>query len=327
MATVNPRDDSVSEKTVLRASVVPEITTVSNPKSRPPRAATSALPIRVPVSDAGAGGAAMAGRVSFAFTGVPPVRRGSGASGRRAARACRRACEQTNAATSLACRLIASSGRPARRPTTSAAVKASPAPTVSLHFDRHARMVRPGPVCEQEAPARPPRQRHEREVEPVRPGRPSPPAPRPAGRTWPPARAIPGRSASGRSPATSESSITTAIDERCPEVHVEHPKGAGACRLHQRADRAPRRLVSLRQAAEADGVGRGGEARREGVGLDPVPGGAGPDRVARLAVGGQGHIDGAGRPRRGRPAPCRSGGPATGSGRGPRGQGRRRRRG
>ena len=40
--------------------------------------------------------------------------------------------EQTNAATSLACRLIASSGRPARRPTTIAAVKASPAPMVSL---------------------------------------------------------------------------------------------------------------------------------------------------------------------------------------------------
>ena len=63
MATVNPRVDSVRRKTDFRASVVPEITTVSNPNSSPPRAATIALPIRVPVRDAGAGGAAVTGRV------------------------------------------------------------------------------------------------------------------------------------------------------------------------------------------------------------------------------------------------------------------------
>ncbi|GJG87517.1 hypothetical protein tb265_26980 [Gemmatimonadetes bacterium T265] len=41
--TANPSQNASSENTRWSASVVPEITAVSNPKSNPPRAATSAL--------------------------------------------------------------------------------------------------------------------------------------------------------------------------------------------------------------------------------------------------------------------------------------------
>ena len=79
-------------------------------------------------------------------------------------------------------------------------------------------------------------------------------------------------------------------DERRPEVHVEDPQGIGSCGLHQRADRASRRLVPLRQAAEADRIAPGGAGRGDVRGLDPVPGDIRPDGVDGLAVGRQGDI-------------------------------------
>ena len=45
-ATVNPSQKSLSSKTFLSWSVVPWMTIVSKPKSRPPRAAMSTLPRR-----------------------------------------------------------------------------------------------------------------------------------------------------------------------------------------------------------------------------------------------------------------------------------------
>ena len=56
MATVNPRKFSFRRKMDLRAPVVPDMTAVSKPKRKPPRAATIALPIRTGVSETRAGG-------------------------------------------------------------------------------------------------------------------------------------------------------------------------------------------------------------------------------------------------------------------------------
>ena len=146
MATVKPRDVSSSRYAALRASVVPEITAVSKPKSSPPSAATIALPIRAGVSETGAGGdvcrVARRSKVlrdhDRTSEGVPEGNfKASGKVGVPPGR------EQTNAATSFAWRLISSRGRPARRPTTRAAVKASPAPIVSLTATGQTRMVGP----------------------------------------------------------------------------------------------------------------------------------------------------------------------------------------
>ena len=103
--------------------------------------------------------------------------------------------EQTNAATSFAWRLISSRGRPASRPTTRAAVKASPAPIVSLTVDGQTRMVGPLAVGQQQAPVRPSREGDQGEPEARGQLPPSPHARRPGGRTSPPARAAPDRSA------------------------------------------------------------------------------------------------------------------------------------
>ena len=51
LATVNPRVKLVSWKTSVSASVVPEMTAVSKPKSRPPSEATIVLRRRVTESD------------------------------------------------------------------------------------------------------------------------------------------------------------------------------------------------------------------------------------------------------------------------------------
>ena len=51
LATVNPRVKLVSRKTSVSASVVPEMTAVSNPKSRPPSEATIVLKRRVAESE------------------------------------------------------------------------------------------------------------------------------------------------------------------------------------------------------------------------------------------------------------------------------------
>ncbi len=45
-ATVKPSQNSSSANTCFRASVVPEMTAVSKPNNRPPKAATSVLPSR-----------------------------------------------------------------------------------------------------------------------------------------------------------------------------------------------------------------------------------------------------------------------------------------
>src|SRR5271166_6435067 len=75
IATVKPRRFSSSRKLVLRGPVVPEMTAVSKPKRKPPRAATIALPIRAGVSETRAGGdvaSFTAVRFSWKFTGGPP---------------------------------------------------------------------------------------------------------------------------------------------------------------------------------------------------------------------------------------------------------------
>ena len=50
LATVNPRLKPLRSQTDRRASVVPEMTAVSNPKRRPPSAAMTVLRARAPVS-------------------------------------------------------------------------------------------------------------------------------------------------------------------------------------------------------------------------------------------------------------------------------------
>ncbi len=83
MATVKPREFSFRPYVVLSASVVPEMTAVSKPKRKPPRAATMALPIRAG-DGANADCAAVASfandRFSRKFTGGPPQRRSRGVS-------------------------------------------------------------------------------------------------------------------------------------------------------------------------------------------------------------------------------------------------------
>ena len=87
-----------------------------------------------------------------------------------------------------------------------------------------------------------------------------------------------------------------AVDERGPEVHVEHAQGPGAGRPRRacgsrdrdgssRCARLPKQTASR----------RGGRGERRLVGLDPVPGDVLADRESGLAVGGQGDVD---RPRR-----------------------------
>jgi hypothetical protein len=54
LETVIPRVAGVSANTCVSECVVPAITAVSNPKSRPPKAATSVLVTRTAVTLAGA---------------------------------------------------------------------------------------------------------------------------------------------------------------------------------------------------------------------------------------------------------------------------------